>query len=107
MTMTIDVAFLSAFVLKSSLKHYYPGGLTAFSEDFPYHRADDQMIRLSAMSGGDLRDEVDRLIAQGIPEDRISIADWTSGPWENSPGIRFHATETDSFPPKRWRASAG
>ena len=105
--MTIDVAFLSAFVLKTNLKQYYPGGLTAFSGDFPYHRADDQLVRMSAMSGGDFREEVDRLISRGVPANRISIADWTSGPWEHSPGIQFHATETDSFPPKRWRASAG
>ncbi|NDY96971.1 hypothetical protein G3I74_14665 [Wenzhouxiangella sp. C33] len=104
--MTIDVAFLSAFVLKSNLEEHYPGGLTAFSDDFPRHRTDDQLVRLSAMSGGELREEVDQLISRGIPVDRISIADWTGGPWENSPGIRFHAIETDSFPPKRWRASA-
>ena len=104
--MTIDAAFLSAFVLKSNLQQYYPGGLPAFSEDFPCHRADDQLVRLSAMSGGELREDVDQLIARGLPSGRISIADWTSGPWEHSPGIRFHAIETDSYPPKRWRASA-
>lgn len=104
--MTLDVAFLSAFVLKSDLDQYYPGGLAAFSIDFPRHRSDDHLVRLSAMSGGELREEVDQLISQGFPADRISIADWTSGPWEQSPGIRFEGTETDSYPPTRWRASA-
>lgn len=104
--MTLDVAFLSAFVLKTDLDQYYPGGLAAFSEDFPYYRSDDLLVRLSAMSGGDLREEVDQLISRGVPADRISIADWVGGPWETSPGIHFHATETDSYPPKRWRASA-
>ena len=104
--MTLDVAFLSAFVLTSDLEQHYPGGLTAFSEDFPSHRTDEQLVRLSAMSGGELREEVDQLISRGFPSVRVSIADWTRGPWEHSPVIRFEGIETDSYPPIRWRASA-
>ena len=84
--MTIDVAFLSAFVLKSNLQQYYPGGLPAFSEDFPCHRADDQLVRLSAMSGGELREDVGQLIAREAQKPKV----WLMSRAEAKPGIVWH-----------------
>ena len=105
--MTVQVKFLSAFILRADVDAHYPGGCAAFEAQHTCAQGDPQLLTLLAMSGQDLDYALERVAQQGLDTERlVAVADMWAGPLQQAEGIVFTCTPgSEDRPMPTWFAS--
>lgn len=102
----VRIVFMTAVFVRASIQTGYPGGLPAFTKDFPYARVDRDLVTLSSMSGGELQEMLDAIASKGLDITTCcAVADAFRGPIELCDGIEIFSTR-DNFRDQGWMACA-
>ena len=104
--MAIPISFLTAVLKKEALEASYPGGLSRFLQGRPGVPQDEHLVGVSFMSGSELQEFVDALLASGFDVQRgLAVGEMLHGEWEPCHGIEFTAVDPGR-PLTRWEARA-
>jgi hypothetical protein len=101
----IRLTFITLVLKKAILEATYPGGVRGFLTRYPYAHQDDQLVAVSAMSGGDIGETCEELVQAGFDlENGSAIGDQFAGPFKECPGIEFYRSRPDRPFSPRWVA---
>lgn len=102
--MSLSIRFFSIVLLKSAVEVCYPHGVEGFRSTYQGLGEDEGLLRLCAMSRGDLESLQGELASYGLTSQcSYAIADGLSGPIESCHGIEIGRT-LDDFGLFTWMA---
>ena len=104
--MPVPIDFVTVVIKKQALEECFPGGLKGFLQSRPNLPADEQLVGIPFMSGGEVEDFLNELQAVGINlQTSCAVGDMMLGAMLTCPGIEFCALAPNEPFSKQWQAA--